>query len=1286
MKKQDNKVEPRLSVYLVIMMIICVAVNVTGGILARFLNLPFWLDTVGTMAAAVAFGPLPGAIVGLISGLCSGYFSGFSLFYLPVNILVGVMVGFLYPRKTKKEALGIVTLALLNGLISAFISTPVDVLVYQGDTGNLWGDALKDMLDTYVSVSSFNTLVAEVFIDFPDRIFSMALAQILLYICERERKNIRKKRAGKKKSSSKQAVSGLLIIVLLAPALSSIHAKAADFEYEYEETSFDNDDGMVSTEANSIVQTSDGYLWVGTYSGLYRYDGVKFEEMKLHDSIRNVKELYVDSKGDMWIGTNDSGVVCYDFETHMGTLYDTENGMPSDSVRHICEDNRGNIYIATDRELARIDGEGNVRIFSEWADITDITSLMSISDGRVLGVTQNGIFFIVKDDILIYTQSYKGTGISYRCVASDGDNVVLGTDTDILEINKLEDDGIGIIKKINSKDLSCFNTIEYDPGLDLYFCCSDSGMGDLDLNTSEFKSLMGSSMHGNVNDVCIDAQDNIWFASDKSGVIKLSRTPFKNFSGKAGLDKAVVNALYRDGNMMYIGTDNGLKMVDLNTFRELSNALTKRIADTRVRQIYRDSNGNIWISMNGGEGLIYQASDGSIHAVDFSEQGISVPKCRFVEELSDGRILASCRNAGLFFIEKGKITSAIGTNEGLDNTTILSVYETEDGMVMAGSDGDGIYLIKDGRVVGHKGKTEGLRTGVVMKIVPCTGGFIYVSSNALYYDNGDEIRRLENFPYYDNLDVVIDDSGRAWITSGAGLFVVPEEKLIEDGEYASLLLDSNWGLTTNFTANSWNVLDDKKLYLCCVDGVRVINTDIYDEVDNSFQMKLKLVETQDMKYEQIGKKLVLPAVSGRILFHVAVNNFTMTNPLVHYYLEGTGDPGVTCYQDEITPLSFTNLPYGKYKFHIEILNDMTGEVVRDEVIDVEKEAQMYESPIFLLYLSFVNSLILAYFIWLFIEIRRRNRRIRKLRREIQTDPMTGLLNKAGSHKSIGEACAKENGILLMIDLDSFKLVNDLHGHEMGDRILIRFAELINEAIKEDDLGGRLGGDEFIAFLKDTSDEADVERVCKILNEGIVKSAKEYMGEDMNIPLGASIGAVRVPDEGNIFDDVFRLADKALYNVKQNGKHGYAFYQKSGSEKDAGQKEKNDLKQIKQIIGERNEGKGAFCVNFDRMQVLYKYLNRADRISGSCTGFFRITLERTDGKEVEDETMSVFEDLLIRSLKKNDVVSVYGGSFFVLFAAGSEKEYDEALQRIADAWKSEGLSDDYRLSYETDRVG
>ena len=204
--------------------------------------------------------------------------------------------------------------------------------------------------------------------------------------------------------------------------------------------------------------------------------------------------------------------------------------------------------------------------------------------------------------------------------------------------------------------------------------------------------------------------------------------------------------------------------------------------------------------MNGGEGLIYQDPDGNVHAVDFNSQGISTPKCRFVKELSDGRILVSCRNAGLFFTRKGKIVSVIGANEGMSNTTILSVYETDDGMVMAGSDGDGIYLIKDGRLVGHKGKTDGLRTGVIMKIVPCTDG---LSMSAVTPCIMIMVRRyagLSSFPYYNNYDVVIDDTGRAWITSSAGLFVVSEEKLLEDSEYACLLLDSNWGLTTNFTA------------------------------------------------------------------------------------------------------------------------------------------------------------------------------------------------------------------------------------------------------------------------------------------------------------------------------------------------------------------------------------------------------------------------------------------------------------------------------------------------------
>ena len=165
------------------------------------------------------------------------------------------------------------------------------------------------------------------------------------------------------------------------------------------------------------------------------------------------------------------------------------------------------------------------------------------------------------------------------------------------------------------------------------------------------------------------------------------------------------------------------------------------------------------------------------------------------------------------------------------------------------------------------------------------------------------------------------------------------------------------------------------------------------------------------------------------------------------------------------------------------------------------------------------------------------KRIQGLRRAAETDPMTGLLNKASSQFEIGEACSKMNGMLMMIDLDSFKLVNDLYGHAMGDKVLIRFAEIICSAVRSSDIVGRMGGDEFIAFCQYVDDEEVVAEKARYINEEVMKSAKEFMGEDMTIPLGASIGAVAVPAEGTDFLTLYQKADKALYVVKQNGKHG-----------------------------------------------------------------------------------------------------------------------------------------------------
>ena len=94
--------------------------------------------------------------------------------------------------------------------------------------------------------------------------------------------------------------------------LSADEDTEVDYLAEYEAIFYDSYDGLVSAQINAVAQTDDGYIWVGTYSGLYRYDGQKFAKSNVSSEIYSVMALYVDSKGVLWIGTNDSGLFGFD--------------------------------------------------------------------------------------------------------------------------------------------------------------------------------------------------------------------------------------------------------------------------------------------------------------------------------------------------------------------------------------------------------------------------------------------------------------------------------------------------------------------------------------------------------------------------------------------------------------------------------------------------------------------------------------------------------------------------------------------------------------------------------------------------------------------------------------------------------------------------------------------------------------------------------------------------------------------------------------------------------------
>jgi diguanylate cyclase (GGDEF)-like protein/PAS domain S-box-containing protein len=167
----------------------------------------------------------------------------------------------------------------------------------------------------------------------------------------------------------------------------------------------------------------------------------------------------------------------------------------------------------------------------------------------------------------------------------------------------------------------------------------------------------------------------------------------------------------------------------------------------------------------------------------------------------------------------------------------------------------------------------------------------------------------------------------------------------------------------------------------------------------------------------------------------------------------------------------------------------------------------------------------------------------ELRRMAFHDPLTGLPNRRlfEEHLSQSIARAKRNGQLMAVfylDIDNFKLINDGMGHEMGDLFLISFAKRIVGCVREIDTFARLGGDEFTILLPIVDSAESVEKVARRIMDAI-KKGWDIAGARFNTT--ASIGIALYPSDVTDAEMLLRNVDKALYEVKSNGRNGFKFW-------------------------------------------------------------------------------------------------------------------------------------------------
>ena len=313
--------------------------------------------------------------------------------------------------------------------------------------------------------------------------------------------------------------------------------------------------------------------------------------------------------------------------------------------------------------------------------------------------------------------------------------------------------------------------------------------------------------------------------------------------------------------------------------------------------------------------------------------------------------------------------------------------------------------------------------------------------------------------------------------------------------------------------------------------------------------------------------------------------------------------------------------------------------------------------------------------------------IQGLKKDAETDKLTGLLNKASSEKNLAHLCKNSSGALLMVDLDSFKLVNDIHGHAMGDKVLINFADILRSAVRSSDMIGRMGGDEFIAFCQGVHEEAAIAQKAKFINEQVTIVAKKLMGENMNIPLGASIGCVFVPLNGTDFADLYKKADKALYIVKQNGKHGYSVYSEGTQETET--VETADISQVEMILSERNPEEGAFVLPFENFRTIYRFLKRTRGFysKSTCLVVFNMKRHKEGDKITADQANEQFLETLRKTFRSGDVITKNGNNQFLVLLTNTnaQRDVDSAISRVNKKWDSYADATYFWFDYEWNLV-
>lgn len=900
---------------------------------------------------------------------------------------------------------------------------------------------------------------------------------------------------------------------------------------------YTNTEGLPQRQVLAITRDEQGYVWVGTYGGLSRFNGRSFLTLRTHHGLssNSIQDIVALPGGRLWVGTSGGGV-CLVEGLKATRCFHAPTSLTSEDVLDLEKDSDGSLWVGGFDGVTHLFPDGSSQRFLD-ADGKTLRNVWSIKKvgTRIIAGFAGGLAEIQGDRAHLLPLELPGGAVRALFVTPRW--LYIGCESGLFRLpSSLQSPHAEpLLTGVAVQDLT---GSEND-----VWAATRSGLLHWDGKTLRRITPENGLPSEVVHRVLLDHEGVLWIGTEE-GLGKLVPGPFLTLTTADGLPHNFVRAIAEDNRgRLLSGTRNGLAVLEQREPRARFRTL---FTGKRVYSILPHPNGDLWVATNGGTvqmhndriirtwsekdglpdrftfALAYDPATGELWLGTWSgtaclKRGRLIPlppqlaSARPLSMHVDryGRLWVGLRDGKVMVHERNGKTRVLGAAEGLSDQVVWSIASDAQG-VWLGTNGDGAFHVSESGII-RWDATKGLVDDFVWQVLP-------------------------------------DRQGRVWFFTSQGLDRLEAEKIRHFGVHDGL---------PDLEGSANACWQDSRGNLWFGTGSGLVRYDLQAE-GKALAPPHVMLETASFGEDLLLEPgMQLPSTHGRVVFSVVSLTLRNEKGLRYSYrllpVQPSWSPPQT--QGEV---AFAALGPGRYRFEAVALD---GDGQRSEapaIFEFSVARPWWQRFHFLAGLLFLGvGFTVVYARWRLTRVQARARELERLVEErtrelaekahqlarlAETDELTGLANRRKFFETLRSelqrlwrAPQEARLALLLLDLDNFKDINDTLGHSAGDLVLKAVAGALTTSVRATDTVARIGGDEFAVILPMT-DRSGAAVVAQKILEALRSTEIAFAGRTLGITATAGL-AVVAPTAVFAEEEITRLvqrADVALYAAKRRG--------------------------------------------------------------------------------------------------------------------------------------------------------